>query len=805
MKYFLNAQSVKTFFKQTLILFATFFLLISSSQANDHKQTEAKPVKRFQIKDNKKSEKNTKKPETKNNKHLEIKTTKKTEIKEVNHQPIKVTAKHSEEKNAKQIEVKEIKKEEKRETKPTELKEAKPRPIKDTRPITEKLWQGITTKELETLKQIILAIEHHNYDEAMKYYYEIRSEEDVEKEKQNQTHNSKADFLNSIKDIILWNKYSDKDRLRSISFSDISRFTNDNPFYPNIDELKRNAEKVAIINNIPYQTTEKYFKTNPASTTESKIYLLQSKIDFLLREKISEDKKTETQREIQKIAADIWIKENFSLEEERVFLEKYNNQLTELEHISRIERLLFDNKTPEAKRIINLVDEDHKNLFLTIIELQDSPKYIDNLVLGVPRKLRSNEALSYRRVLWYKAKDKIDDLLDVMVDLPKISKFPEKWWSLRRLYAREMIKQKKYKIAYTISSNHSLPYTASDYWEAEWTSGWIALRFLNEPETAYVHFKNLYDHVSQPVTISRAAYWLGMTFEAMKKKDAAIAWYKIATKYPTFFYGQLAIHKHRALDILEAEGDIILPKDPDISGKDLHSISQSKPAQVAYLLAITGDKANASKIFEWLVSNVPTEGQAAVIMKIVNEIGDRQLDARISRIAAKRNIFFIKDKFQIVKEVVGDSHAPLVHAIIKQESGFAPTALSAVGAVGFMQLMPNTAKLVTKEMGVKYDRHKLATDISYNVKLGSFYIQKLVDRFEGSEMLAIASYNAGPNATQRWINEFYDPRKEKDLDKVVDWIELITYSETRNYVQRIMENLIVYKYLMSRSNYDNIQ
>jgi soluble lytic murein transglycosylase len=158
-----------------------------------------------------------------------------------------------------------------------------------------------------------------------------------------------------------------------------------------------------------------------------------------------------------------------------------------------------------------------------------------------------------------------------------------------------------------------------------------------------------------------------------------------------------------------------------------------------------------------------------------------------------------------VREVMNDEYAPLVHAIIKQESGFAPTAVSQVGALGFMQLMPDTAKLVAKEISIPYDKKKLATDISYNIRLGSHYIKKLIDRFNGSEMLAIASYNAGPNATQRWINEFYDPRKVDDLDKVVDWIELITYSETRNYVQRIMENLIVYKYLMSRSNYDSVQ
>jgi len=191
-------------------------------------------------------------------------------------------------------------------------------------------------------------------------------------------------------------------------------------------------------------------------------------------------------------------------------------------------------------------------------------------------------------------------------------------------------------------------------------------------------------------------------------------------------------------------------------------------------------------------------------MKVINEIGDRQMDVNISRTAAKKNVFFIKDKFQIVQEVANDQYAPLVHAIIKQESGFAPTALSKVGAVGFMQLMPGTAKLVSRDLGIDYDRDKLATDIRYNVKLGTSYIKTLIDRFEGSEILAIASYNAGPNSAQRWINEFYDPRKEKDIDRVVDWIELITYSETRNYVQRIMENLIVYKYLMSRTNYDAI-
>ncbi len=640
----------------------------------------------------------------------------------------------------------------------------------------------------------------------MNYAAELKKENPLQSSpEQTQVIKIKPDFAETVTGIILWDKFSSKIDPKTISFSDISRFSLDNQFFPNSGDMKRNVERVAIASNIPYQASEQYFNSNPAGTLDSKLYLLESKVNFLARSKASESAKEKSRKEIQALISNLWVKENFTDEGEKNFLQKYQNQLTQIDHINRIDRLLWDGRIPEAKHIFHLVNEDYKLLFEAVAEIQNSPKYIDKIVLSVPRKLRANEGLSYRRVLWYKSKDRLDDLLEVMVDLPEKSQFPEKWWSLRRLYSREMLKKKKYKVAYKLIQNHNLPTSSSDFWEAEWMSGWVALRFLDQPKLAFERFENLYSNVSQPVALSRASYWLGMAAEGMGNKKKAANWYKIAAKYPIFFYGQLAIHKHRAVDPIEAQEDIILPKDPEITANDMIKMSASKGAQTAFLLAMAGDNATAGKIFEWVVTNSSTEGEIAVVMRLINEIGDRQLDAKVSRIAAKKNVFFIKDKFQIVKEIMNDEYAPLIHAIVKQESGFAPTALSSVGAVGFMQLMPDTAKLVAKDVGVPYDRNKLATDIKYNVRLGSHYIKKLIDRFDGSEMLAIASYNAGPNATQRWINEFYDPRKEKELDMVVDWIELITYSETRNYVQRIMENLIVYKYLMSRSNYDAVK
>lgn len=672
--------------------------------------------------------------------------------------------------------------------------------------ISQKLWKGITSDDLEYLKKISVSLQNNNYSEAVRYVNELKAKEVAESRvEEGDVIKVKPGFSDAIVDIILWNKFSGSVDAKNISFNDISRFVSDNPFYPNISDIKRNAEKVAIANKIPYQSSEQYFKANPATTTESKLYLLQSRINALAHFKGGDEEKFVLQKEITALVSSIWIKENFSAEDEKIFLSKYQNQLNHLDHANRIDRLLWDNRVADAKRIMHMADEDYQKLFSVIIELQSAPKYIDNLVLSVPRKLRTNEGLSYRRIIWYKGKDKMDELMDLMVDLPSKVQYPEKWWSLRRLYSREMIKKKNYKAAYALVAKHSLPVTASDFWEAEWMSGWIALRFLDKPKEARDHFDTLYKNVSQPVTLSRAAYWLGMAYQGMGDKKKAIEWYKVAAKYPLFFYGQLGINKHRTLDSMNAQYDIVLPKDPDIMVSDMKIISASKIAKVAYILALTGDKKNATKIFDYLVDNATTDGQIAVIMKLVNELGDRQLDVKISRTAARRNVFFIKDKFQIVKEVPNNEYAPLVHAIVKQESGFAPIAVSSVGALGFMQLMPATAKLVAKDMGTNYNKNKLASDITYNVQLGTYYIKKLIDRFDGSEMMAIASYNAGPNATQRWINEYYDPRKQKDLDKVVDWIELISYSETRNYVQRVMENLIVYKYLMSRANYDAVQ
>jgi soluble lytic murein transglycosylase len=663
--------------------------------------------------------------------------------------------------------------------------------------MSQRLWGGLTKDDVSNLKEISKSIKKNDYKKSLLIAGKMRGN---------------SAFADSALKISLWSKYSQIGKknvlAEKIEFSDISRFVNDNRFFPNLSDLRENVEKVAIANKIPYEISKKYFKTLPAIKAESKIYLLGSQISH---SSIAKNDPTESKdvldQEIQDMESDIWINEDFNEEQEAEFLSKYGNQLTEEKHISRINRLLWDKKTTEAKRIFYLIDEDNQKLFKSIIAISKNPKYINRIITRIPRKLRSNELLAYTATIW-KKKNKnsdVDDMVDILLKIPANVERPEKWWSLKKLYGRELLKSKDYKEAYKLISSHGLDSKGNKFADAEWTSGWIALRFLEKPKIAYNHFDKLYRNVGYPISLSRAAYWLGMAEVALDNEEEALKWYKIAAKFPIYFYGQLAIHKHRVLDSIDAQNDIILPKDPDILQSDIESLAKQDEVKVAYVMALIGNISTATKIFESAVAKAKTEGEIVAIMKVANEMKNLEMSLKISKAAAKKNVFLIKDKFQIIDGMEKDPNSPLVHAIIKQESGFSPLALSSAGAVGFMQLMPDTAKIVSKKIGVKYSRGKLSKNMKYNISLGSFYIKSLVEEFEGSDLLAIASYNAGPSNARRWVKEFYDPRKTRDIDKVVDWIELITYSETRNYVQRIMENLIVYKYLMSRSDYDELK
>lgn len=221
---------------------------------------------------------------------------------------------------------------------------------------------------------------------------------------------------------------------------------------------------------------------------------------------------------------------------------------------------------------------------------------------------------------------------------------------------------------------------------------------------------------------------------------------------------------------------------------------------MAYLTSLyTGNIKDATYMFQHAISTAKTKSEIAEIVNIVKSLNNERMTTDIIKHASYNNVFFVKDLYPILSIInKNNPNAHLIHAIIKQESGFYIQAKSSAGAIGFMQIMPDTGKYLAKKMKIRYSKRKLQHNPKYNIAMGTYYITMLVDKFKGSEMLAIASYNAGPSATRKWIKTFGDPRDFKEIDDIVDWMELITYPETRNYVQRVLENSIVYEYLLEK-------
>lgn len=646
-------------------------------------------------------------------------------------------------------------------------------------------------KDKVTLKKSIHELKKHEWNKALSYANTIQEEA----------------LRDSTIDYILWKKYKKINISEDpVEFSNMMDFINDNPFVPNIDTIKKKAEIFIVKNDVPLEYTNKYFNKNSPETLKMAMYYIDLKEKQVNDESLSFEERLKLNKELGRFIKKTWIEKEFDVHSEASYLAKYYKYLKEDDHERRIDRLIWDKKYSEARRVLRYVNEDAKDVFETRIKILQNlnVKYINHYLRKVPYKNRKDEGLMYARVKWLHKHKKRSQLVSLLLKLPKDLERQDEWFFYRKYYARELLKTKEYQKAYLIVKNHGLS-SGKDFAEGEWLSGWISLRFLDKPKTAYKHFDHLYRNVSYPNSVSRAAYWAGRAAEAIGTEDElALQWYNIALQYPTCFYGQLAIRSKVNISRNVSEvGKVQLPLIPKINQDNIFNVKQKRTIKLAgfSMLPEINDPDFANKLLRYAVKKSTNKSDVATIVKITKNFNNPRLTSSIARNATYKNVFFIEDNFPIVKLIENkERNAHLIHSIIKQESGFHVSAISSAGATGFMQIMPATAKNVCKKINVRYSNYKLKHDAEYNIKLGSYYINSLIDQFEGSEILAIAGYNAGPHSVKRWIRDYYDPRETKDIYKVIDWIELIPYPETRNYVQRIMEASVVYKHILKQFN-----
>ncbi len=479
------------------------------------------------------------------------------------------------------------------------------------------------------------------------------------------------------------------------------------------------------------------------------------------------------------------------------FRKKFKKYLSKEDYINRADYLAWENKYWDLRRVIRYLPKDYQLLY-TARQLLMSKSYgVDSAIKKVPQTMKNDAGLNYDRLKWRRKRGRVDSSLEILLNIPDNKNYmirPDKWWKERSILARSLIYKKRYETAYKITSKNGLS-EGPEYAEAEWMSGWIAFSFLNDPLLAEEHFKRFYENVGYPISLSRGAYWLGKVYEKMGNKEESIKWYTESSKFLTTYYGQLSYLKVNPNKLFE------LNKEKEVEKIYAENFYKNKLVATVYLLHDLKKTKYTKYILRHLANDNIDKGSEVLAARLATDISRFDFAIQIAKIASYEKRFHNKFNYPIIsvpKKVAGrkiPEHA-FILSIIRQESEFDTSAHSHAGAKGLMQLMPYTAKTVAKQAKLGYSKSKLTKSPEYNIKLGSYYIAGLILEYDGAYPFAIAAYNAGPKRVKYWKKINKNPQKGQ-ID-YVDWIELIKFKETRNYVQRVLENYNVYRYILEQ-------
>ena len=569
----------------------------------------------------------------------------------------------------------------------------------------------------------------------------------------------------------------------SATFFDYLTFINNNPNYPRIGRLKYLAEHKMYLKSVSPKLIKKWFNGEEPLSEYGKIKLGEIYIMEGNYEKGS------------KLIKEGWIKAKLSKKDLRYLRKKYKKIITVEDNIKRADWHAWEGKHWDVQRMLRYLPKEETALYRARQLLMSKSYGVDNAIAKVPAKYKNDIGLKYDRLKWRRKRGRVDSSLEILFNVPadpiKLVR-PDLWWKERSILTRSLIYKKKYAKAYKVSSNHSLS-EGPEYAESEWLSGWIALTFLDDPNMSLQHFKNFYDNVGYPISLSRGAYWIGRAYKEINNEKKSNEWFQEAAKYLNTYYGQLAFTeiKHNETFSLQEQNKVDQKFEKEFNKNPL--IKNIK-------LLKELDQAKFTKHFLKHLASLDIEkGSEILAGKLAIDVGRYDFAIQIAKAASYEKRFHNEINYPVIQtpQIVNQKTMPkpeLVLAVIRQESEFDEEAISYVGARGLMQLMTYTAKLVAKQAKVSYSKSKLHNP-DYNIKLGSYYLAGLLEQYEGSYPFALAAYNAGPKRVKYWKKINGNPQKGKI--SYVDWIELIKFKETRNYVQRVLENVNVYRYILS--------
>ncbi len=557
------------------------------------------------------------------------------------------------------------------------------------------------------------------------------------------------------------------------SFEEYRLFLKQNPHWPGQMTLLAQAER-AMPDSLPVGEVLQWFGEREPLTIQGTMQLARA----LLARKLEKHAVALLRRG--------WIQLDMAKEEEGEFLSRYRRSLRMQDHVARLDRLLWDEEEDAARRMMLRVDKGHQALAEARLRLMNMDPGVEGGIRKVPRELLRDPGLLYDRARWRRRKELYEDVVELLDPPPANVPQPEIMWPEKEDAARRALVRGDVSVAYRLASSHETTDGVS-FAEGEWLAGWIALRFLDDRKVAYEHFTRMFAGVGTSISLSRAAYWAGRAAEDMGELALAQSWYDRAAKNLTTYYGQLAAHRLGRTDAFR------FPPLPEPSKDERAAFAKRELVRLVRLLKQLDELDRARPFLLRLADDAQTPAEGRMVADLADEADRDDLAVAVAKSLRLKGTELIEYLYPLRR--LPDGQGPeegLVLAVMRQESAFAVDAISPAGARGLMQLMPSTAKHVASQLKLRYDKDRLIDDPHYNVMLGQAYLEELVRSFRGSYVLAVASYNAGPSRAVEWIGQNGDPR-DYGVD-VVDWVESIPFSETRNYVQRVLENLQVYRH-----------
>ncbi|NBC20662.1 MAG: transglycosylase SLT domain-containing protein [Alphaproteobacteria bacterium] len=583
----------------------------------------------------------------------------------------------------------------------------------------------------------------------------------------------------AVKDLILWRRA--RAGAPDMSFDELSRAIDRLSGWPRIAAMRVRAEEIIELSALDAgERVEWLLASGPVS---GKGHVALARAYSALGN---------TQQAAQAIRT-AWHNHTLDRQTTDEVLARYGNLLSPFDHQRRADFLLWTGQRSAAHRLKPRLGDGWRRLVDARIKLAVRAPGVDNAVRAVPDALQDNPGLLYERAKWRRRRGWQDRATPLLVGIdgagvPKPGR--HRLWDERHIAMRSALKDRDFSTAYALSAPHGLD-SGYDFAQAEWAAGWIALRHRDDPARAAKHFRTLGEGVGTPISQSRADYWLGRAGEALSDDELADAAYRGAAQYRYTFYGQLAAEK-------TGEARIAFDNPGEPTQEEIDAFEARPLVKAMRLLAEAGES-RLFRVFAYHLDDALEKPTQYILLKRLADeyqyhgVGVRGAKAGLAKGLVAPDAAYPVVEYPLLREP--QVERSLMLALSRQESEMNPRAISHANARGLMQFIPSTARREARLRGLPYRTSWLTDDPGYNMTLGGAHLDTLLEEFNGSYIMATAAYNAGASRPRRWANEYGDPRKG-EIDPV-DWIEFIPFSETRNYIQRVLENTQVYRHRLS--------